>query len=389
MKRITAEWLTRRQTQALLNALSAAGHQAFAVGGCVRNTLLGRSVSDIDVATSAHPDEVVSIAEARGFHAVPTGYDHGTITVVIEGVPYEVTTFRTDIETDGRRAIVRFTDDVEADARRRDFTMNALYCDAAGHVLDPVSGYDDLVARRIRFVDDPDTRIQEDYLRSLRFFRFHAQFGHPGEGPDPDALDAISRNLDGLESLSAERVGGEMIKLLAAVDPAPALAAMAATGALGRLIPGADARFVAPLVHLEDLMGLAPEPVRRLVSMGGRMVEDRLRLSRQMSRRYAKLLDGAGSLAGPGELAWRYGDEVARSALALRHALAGSPLPTGWSAEVSKGLAAKLPIAAGDLMPEFEGPQLGAALERATRAWIDSGFLWDKAALVAAARKQG
>ena len=238
MERIDAVWLKSRATQTVFALLEDAGHQVFAVGGCVRNALLGAPVRDVDLSTDAHPERVLGLAISAGLQAIPTGISHGTVTVLSDGVAFEVTTFRRDVETDGRRAVVAFSDRIEDDARRRDFTMNALYCDRSGKLRDPLGGYPDLVSRRVRFIDDANARIREDYLRSLRYFRFHAWYGDPGEGFDPDALDAIARNVDGLNSLSEERVGAEMKRLLEATDPAPAVAGMRVTGVLPALLPG-------------------------------------------------------------------------------------------------------------------------------------------------------
>ncbi len=174
MKRISADWLTGKQPQAVCAMLTEAGHQAWFVGGCVRNALIGAPISDIDITTDAPPERVTILAKNAGFHPVPTGFDHGTVTVVVQGHPFEVTTFRHDVETDGRRAVVAFANTIEDDAHRRDFTMNALYAAPDGLVADPLGGLPDLEARRVRFIDDAHDRIREDYLRILRFFRFHA-----------------------------------------------------------------------------------------------------------------------------------------------------------------------------------------------------------------------
>ena len=195
------------------------GAQALFVGGCVRNTLLGAPVADIDIATDALPERVMDLSAKAGLKAVPTGIDHGTVTVVSEGVPHEITTFRRDVETDGRRAVVVFSKDVAEDAARRDFTMNALYATPDGEIVDPLNGLPDLEARRVRFIGTASHRIQEDHLRSLRFFRFHAWYGDPAGGMDAEALAAIAENLEGLSVLSRERIGAEMLKLLSAQIP--------------------------------------------------------------------------------------------------------------------------------------------------------------------------
>ncbi len=217
--KITGEWLTNPHTQAVCHALENAGYQALFVGGCVRNALLGVPVGDIDIATDATPEVVTEIQTRAGFKVVPTGIDHGTVTVIAKGIPHELTTFRHDVETDGRRAVVAFSNNVADDARRRDFTMNALYADASGVVIDPLGGLGDLQAKHVRFIENADDRIREDYLRTLRFFRFHAWYGDPQGGLDQDGLAAIAQNLDGLDRLSHERVGAEMKKLLGAPGP--------------------------------------------------------------------------------------------------------------------------------------------------------------------------
>ena len=238
MKQISAAWVSDPATQRVCAALTEGGAQALFVGGCVRNALLDTPVSDIDIATDALPNRVVELAQAADLKAIPTGIDHGTVTVVCDHIPHEITTFRRDVETDGRRAVVAFSDKVEEDAARRDFTMNAIYARPDGTVLDPLLGLPDLEARRVRFIGTAQNRIREDYLRSLRYFRFHAWYGDAQAGFDADALAAIAGNLDGLSTLSRERVGAELLKLLAAPDPAPSVAAMRSTGVLARL-PGA------------------------------------------------------------------------------------------------------------------------------------------------------
>ena len=216
------------ETQAVLAALRRAGHEGRIVGGAVRNALMGKPVADIDIATPATPEQVMRAATAAGLHVIPTGLQHGTVTVVANHVPHEVTTLRRDVATDGRHATVAFTQDWAADAARRDFTINALYCDADGTVHDPLGGYPDLVARRVRFIGSADQRIAEDYLRILRFFRFHAEYA---SGPlDAGGLAACVRGRDGLARLSAERIRAEMLKLILAPGALAALEAWRRTG---------------------------------------------------------------------------------------------------------------------------------------------------------------
>ena len=374
MTRIADAWVSAPETQAVCAMLSQAGYKALFVGGCVRNALLGVAVNDIDIATDAPPETVMALAQAAGLHPVPTGVDHGTVTVVSDHVPHEVTTFRRDVETDGRRAVVAYATGPEEDAHRRDFTMNALYATPEGEIVDPLGGLADLRARRVRFIDDTDARIREDYLRILRFFRFHAWYGDPGLGLDAEGLAACAANSAGIETLSKERIGAEMKKLLAAPDPAPGVAAMAQAGILARVIPGADARALPVLVHLEEDEGVAPEPVRRLAVLGGADLVDRLRLSRDDARRLDLLRGAIGSAQPPSALGYALGADLARDAVLLRAAVLETPLPQGWRDQIAEGAGAAFPVRAADLMPALSGPALGARLKELEARWVASGF---------------
>lgn len=371
---IAADWIVADHTQAVCQMLIQAGYKSLFVGGCVRNAIIGAPVTDIDIATDARPEVVMELAKDAGLRPVPTGIEHGTVTVIAGGVPHEVTTFRRDVETDGRRAVVAFSTRVEDDARRRDFTMNALYADAAGTVLDPLGGLPDLMARRVRFIEDASARIAEDYLRILRFFRFHAWYGDEAEGLDPQALAAIAAATEGLAQLSRERVGAEVRKLLAAPDPAPSVASMRACGVLTRILPGADDRALAPLIHLEVESGLQPDWLARLAALSGPEAAPRLRLSRSEEARLCTLRDGIGSMRGAGELGFRLGYDDARAVLLLRAAVMGIPIDPSSLHAAEEGAAAVFPVAAADLMPGFTGPALGRELERLKSLWIESGF---------------
>lgn len=371
--KLTGEWIAARPVQRVLGLLSAAGHQALLVGGCVRNAALGQPVSDIDIATDARPERVMALAEAAGLKAVPTGIAHGTVTVVAEHQPHEITTFRRDIETHGRHATVEFSEAIEDDAARRDFTMNALYARADGTVLDPLGqGLADLAARRLRFVGDADARIREDYLRILRFFRFSAWYGDPAQGMDAEGLAACGANLAGIETLSRERVGAEMKKLLAAPDPAPAVAAMQAAGILAQVLPGADSRALAPLVHLEG--GRGPDAMRRLAVLGGSDAAERLRLSNPEARRLERLRAAALEGMGAAELGYRLGAHDGADAALIWAALMGQEIDDSCWNRVEFGAAQQFPIRAADLMPELSGPALGARLKELEARWIASGF---------------
>jgi poly(A) polymerase len=368
--KIAGDWLDHPGTQALMLALAAAGHKALFVGGCVRNALLGEPVSDVDIATDAMPETVTNIAESAGFKPVPTGIDHGTVTIVVQGRPHEVTTFRRDVETDGRRAVVAYSPLIEEDARRRDFTMNALYADRHGRVIDPLDGLPDLMARRVRFVGDAETRIREDYLRVLRFFRFHAAYGDQSAGLDADGLAACAALSEGLDGISKERIGAEMRKLLAASYPVTALAAMARSGVLARILPGADPRAIGPLTEIEA--DLDTDWLRRLAALGGEDPTDRLRLSRAEARDLTALRDAIGSMETPAVLGWRLGHARAVDALLLHAAVLEQPLKPGSLQDARRGADARFPITAADLMPALQGAVLGARLKDLEARWLAS-----------------
>ena len=366
--KIAGDWLDHPGTQGLMQVLEAAGHKALFVGGCVRNALLDEPVSDVDISTDATPETVTNLAENAGFKPVPTGIDHGTVTVVAQGMPHEVTTFRRDVETDGRRAVVAYSTDIKEDAQRRDFTMNALYADRLGTVIDPLNGLPDLEARHVRFVGNAETRIREDYLRILRFFRFHAAYGDPEGGLDPEGLAACAAFSAGLETISKERITAELRKLLSARDPAPAVAAMAHSGILNLILPGADPRALAPLVHLDA--DQPPRWLRRLAVLGGET--DSLRLSKAESRDHSALRTALGSADTPAALGWRLGETLGTDATLARAASFGTYPPADWQAQVRRGAKARFPVTAADLMPTLQGEALGARLKDLEVRWLVS-----------------
>ena len=305
-------WMHAPATEAVIAALTAGGAEVRFVGGCVRDALLGRPVTDIDIATPDEPKRVIELLEAAGLKAVPTGIEHGTVTAVALHQPFEVTTLRRDVETYGRRAKVAFTDDWTADASRRDFTFNSMSCAPDGRLHDPFGGAADLEARRVRFVGDAEARIREDVLRLLRFFRFYAHYGAPP--PDAEALAAVRIMAALLPTLAGERVAAETFKLLAAPDPAPVLVLMRDSGVLPHFLP--EAQRLERLGHLtaiEGSLSLGAAPPRRLAAAleGGepaaRAVARRFRLSNALSERVVQALGTpTPSLAGTAQRALRY-----------------------------------------------------------------------------------
>jgi poly(A) polymerase len=408
-----ADWLADKHLQRLLAALAEGGEEARIAGGAVRNTLMGQPVADIDIATTCLPVETIRRAEAQGFKPVPTGIEHGTITVVAGGKPYEITTLRADVETDGRRAKVSFGRDWKLDAGRRDFTINALYAEADGTIVDLVGGIADIEARQLRFIGDAEARIREDYLRILRFFRFFAWYG---EGrPDAEGLKACARLKEGLAQLSAERVWSELKKLLSAPDPSRALLWMRQAGVLTAALPesekwGIDA--IHGLTKAERDLGWTADPMLRLEAIvppdAARMktLAERLRLSTAESDRlrHWALATAVESKTTEGELAKRLyrGDRqgfVDRLRLSLAAARVRAVEDNSAMLEAggfSRLLAFALkwekpmfPLKGADLtaLGATPGPKLGEILKNLEAEWIEAGFAPDRGALLDRAAK--
>jgi poly(A) polymerase len=398
---LDAPWLKSSSVTRVLELLNGNGEEARVVGGAVRNALLNILIGDIDIATTAPPEEVIRRAKAAGIKIVPTGIEHGTVTLVIDAHPFEVTTLREDTETFGRKAKVAFGRDWVGDAHRRDFTINALSVGADGVVHDYVGGLDDIAARRVRFIGEAEQRIAEDYLRVLRFFRIHAAFG-AGE-VDRAGYLACLRARAGLATLSAERVRMELLKLLVADGAIGAVVAMAEGGLLLSTLGGvAYTGPFAAMIAAERLLGLKPDPMRRLAALAVAVTEDARRLSSRLRLTNAetKALDSMGHrwwrLAGMDEARarrrlYRLGEDRYRDRLLLAWARAGSDadpapwrelalLPQRWSAP-------KFPLKAADFIARgiAEGPALGHVLTLAEDAWLAADFPLDDARLSAIA----
>ena len=377
-------WANESAVQQLLAALATAGIASRFVGGCVRNWLIGRPIDDIDVAVDRPPETVMRALEAAEIKVVPTGLSHGTVTAVIAGRPFEITTLRRDVETDGRHAVVAFTDDWRADAARRDFTFNALYADPDGTIYDYFDGRADLLTGRVRFIGDPDQRIAEDRLRVLRFFRFHAWFGRAPL--DPAGFDACRRNATGVRSLSAERVTKELLRLLAAPAPVDSLEAMVEVGALDHWLPeyGGTARLRSLIAREESA-----DALRRLAAVlsptaNATVIGKRLRLSTQDTLRLQVMLEPLAEEAGNLRvLLYRLGptlfvDRLLLEGDALGDWRQGLALVRTWTPP-------SLPVGGADAleMGLKPGPEVGRLLEAVERWWIDGDFQADRAACLA------
>ena len=396
-----APWLTEGALARLLAVLDRDGEEARVVGGAVRNALMGEPPGDVDIATTALPDEVIRRAEAAGFKAVPTGIEHGTVTVVVESRPYEVTTLRQDVETFGRKAKVAFGRDWKADAERRDFTINALSVSPDGTVHDYVGGLADIEARRVRFIGEAAARIAEDYLRILRFFRFHAAYGQGAL--DRDGLHACIVARAGLAQLSRERVRMELMKLFVTRHAVPVLAVMTESGILGPVLGGVpQLASLANMIKVEAAIGARADAVRRLGALGVLVVEDaerlwqRLRLTNVEHERLHAMGDHwwrvSPALGEPAAraLLYRLGPQhfVDRVLLAWTHAWTADAADSDWRTLATlpqRFVAPAFPLRAADFLGRGvpKGPQLGAALRAAEEAWIAADFPADAAALEA------
>jgi len=391
------QWVRDKKSQAVMQALGA-GNARF-VGGCVRNAILNEPVGDVDIATVLEPSKVIELLEAAGLKAVPTGIEHGTVTAVVDGTPFEITTLRKDVDTDGRHAEVEFSTSWEEDAARRDFTMNALYVEADGTLHDPVNGYDDAKAGRLRFIGDADERIKEDYLRILRFFRFHAWYGK-GE-MDPAALKACAGGKSGLSQLSGERVQKELLKLIAAHDPLPSIRAMAAAGVLVEVLPEASEfeRF-ARACEIESTQLFEADAVRRLGALLPpdesviNALADRLKLSNETRARLLKMHTDDTKI-----ISYLSVREVRKALYWMGIELFKDRVMLGWAVDPKLNNAvqwrALLAMADSWVKPEFPltghqvmaarvpaGPGVGRVMAEVESWWVDSDFIDDELSLI-------
>ena len=403
-----ADWLNSKSLKALFAALNREGGEARVVGGAVRNTLLGTKVSDIDLATTHLPQDTVRLVQDAGFKPVPTGIEHGTVTVVVQGQPFEVTTLRKDIETDGRHAKVAFGTDWKTDAERRDFTINALYATVDGEVIDFVGGLADIETRTLRFIGDAEARIREDYLRILRFFRFFAWYG--SGRPETTGLRASARLKDGLDQLSAERVWSELKKLLAAPDPSRALLWMRQAGVLTAILPesekwGIDS--IHGLVRTEGDLGwpvdallrlesMIPPDTARVDAMGKRLKMSNAERARLEAWARTDVIKPEMSEQALKKLVYRGSKQAVLDRIQLSYAHARNEAIGSDEAMIRAGGYARLlesvqsyeapvfPVTGGDLLRLGieKGPVLGEKLRELETLWIDSGFSLDHETLL-------
>ena len=385
-----AEWFLKPETQAVFACLNREGFEARVVGGAVRNTLLNEPVREVDFATTAQPEDTLRLAALAGIKTVPTGISHGTVTLIVHGVPFEVTTLRQDVETHGRHATVAFSEDWAEDASRRDFTMNALYADSKGDVYDPLEGAADVLARRVRFVGDADARIQEDYLRILRFFRFSAQYAQGAF--DREGVAASIRERFGLRRLSRERIRSELFHILVARRAVDAIEVMDESGLLILIFGGVMRRErFNRLCQIEAALGIRRDPIFRLAALGVFIQEDAARLSAKLRLSSQETNDLLSLASAPPvsqprtrELKaalYRLGPRIYLGCVLLAWASAGASVnDAAWTSAVDllrSWRRPKFPIGGADLIARgwTSGAALGDRLRRLEEEWIASGFL--------------
>jgi poly(A) polymerase len=390
LKTLNADWLHAKSTKTVIAALEAVRADCVRfVGGCVRNTIMARPVDDLDLATQLTPDETLKALETAGIRAIPTGIEHGTVTAIVDHKPFEITSLRRDVETDGRRAVVAFTEDWAEDAQRRDFRLNALYAAPNGEVFDPVGGgYEDAMAGRVVFIGDADQRLREDYLRILRFFRFNAWYG---AGIDADGLAACQRQRSGLEKIAKERTWKELKKLLSAEMPRDAVIAMSKSGVLDEVLPehrGADGLHDLELT--EQLTGVQPDPMLRLMALLPRsalavqQTGQALRLSNDETARLT--MWAADNLPEPvgmksqelrATLYWH-----GKQAVVDRAMLAGADV-RDLLAAIRAWRRPDFPINGDDaLAAGLKGRDIGEALSRVAKIWVESDFYLERESLL-------
>lgn len=369
-------------TRMVVASFKSGPHRIYFVGGCVRDAILGLEPTDIDFATDAPPNRIRKVAKAAGLQTAMFAARHGSVLVIAEGRTFELTTFRIDEETDGRRAKVVLSGDLEIDAFRRDFTINALYADSSGNVLDPVGGLPDVLSGTVRFIGDPDHRIREDYLRMLRFFRFAATHGQ--QHLDPDGLEAVRQHATKVNTLPKERIGSEIVRLLAAPQSADCVRAMDRTGILELVLPDSNPDGLGNLERREARQGLAPDPMRRLVALSGCDVANMLRLSRTEARKVARLRLGKSLDCSAEQIARRFRQFPGEAAsMALLRAAEDGTEPDPWLAKrVSHAERQRFPVRASDLAISYRGAELGAKLRELELAWVESGFALDRSELL-------
>lgn len=379
------KWLRNPSAQKLSKLYKNFGYQVLFVGGCVRNTILKMPVTDIDLATDAQPEEIIKIAKENNIRFVPTGLAHGTITLIIDNKNYQITTFRTDFDHDGRYAKVEFTESLLLDASRRDLTINALYCNHVGEVIDPLNGLDDIKKQKIKFIGNPNERIKEDNLRILRFFRFQAIYGNKNLEIDSIALEACHNHKSKLAALSKERITSELRKILSAPNPLEVIIKMNETGVLNELFQNVSIDSLEAYLKTEEKFKININWLGRLLSLQVTQEEESLKLTRCEFKFLKQTKSAIENQIHVLEFSYYNGVENGKIYSILQNFRHNIILSKNLLNQINSLATKKFPITAKDLMPEISGKKLGEALRSLEDRWIKSNFTLSKKDLLAEA----
>ena len=377
------KWLRNPSAQKLSKLYKSFGYQVLFVGGCVRNTILKMPVTDIDLATDAQPEEIIKIAKENNIRFVPTGLAHGTITLIIDNKNYQITTFRTDFDHDGRYAKVEFTESLLLDASRRDLTINALYCNHVGEVIDPLNGLDDIKKQKIKFIGNPNERIKEDNLRILRFFRFQAIYGNKNLEIDSIALEACHNHKSKLAALSKERITSELRKILSAPNPLEVIIKMNETGVLNELFQNVSIDSLEAYLKTEEKFKININWLGRLLSLQVTQEEESLKLTRCEFKFLKQTKSAIENQIHVLEFSYYNGVENGKIYSILQNFRHNIILSKNLLNQINSLATKKFPITAKDLMPEISGKKLGEALRSLEDRWIKSNFTLSKKELLA------
>ena len=377
------KWLRNPSAQKLSKLYKNFGYQVLFVGGCVRNTILKMPVTDIDLATDAQPEEIIKIAKENNIRFVPTGLAHGTITLIIDNKNYQITTFRTDFDHDGRYAKVEFTESLLLDASRRDLTINALYCNHVGEVIDPLNGLDDIKKQKIKFIGNPNERIKEDNLRILRFFRFQAIYGNKNLEIDSIALEACHNHKSKLAALSKERITSELRKILSAPNPLEVIIKMNETGVLNELFQKVSIDSLEAYLKTEEKFKININWLGRLLSLQVTQEEESLKLTRCEFKFLKQTKSAIENQIHVLEFSYYNGVENGKIYSILQNFIHNIILSKNLLDQINSLATKKFPITAKDLMPEISGKKLGEALRSLEDRWIKSNFTLSKKELLA------
>jgi len=378
INKLENNWLNQASAQCLSKAFKNYGYQALFVGGCVRNSILKVPVTDIDMATDALPETIIKISKENNFKFILTGLTHGTITIIIDKIAYQITTFRNDITNDGRHAKVEFTTSLLLDASRRDLTINAIYCDSYGKIIDPLNVLEDLNNRVIKFIGDPNKRIAEDYLRILRFFRFQAIYGNEMLEINVPALAACREHKSKLVKLSKERITSELRKLFLSNNPTRTIIKMTDTGILNQLFKNCSINSFISYIEAEKKYKIKINWIGRLLSLQGSNIEEVLTLTRQELKMIKYTKKAIGQNVPIFEFSYYNGIEYGIMYLLLQHGMKKTTVNKILINKVSSIVTRKFPVTAKDLMPKLKGKKLGDELKKLESQWIKSDFTLNK-----------